>query len=186
MNALKRIVEDIKQGENLDLYLTIATALIVAGLNLLSITPPNLLDSLMLAIFAIIASSLIGNRHRLDKIQKQLGETRKEGILKGYPDNELENDIERANELWVIGVHAAFLRHFRTHVETKIKKGKNVRVLLVDPDGHACLMVAARNPGTLSLEREQANIRASLNDLMDLKRVAPSKLQIRVIDDPLM
>jgi hypothetical protein len=110
VRALKRIFDDIKQGENLDLYLTIAVALIVAGLNLLSITPPDLLNSLMLAIFAIIASSLVGNRHRLENIQKQLGETNKEEILKDYPDDELMRDIERANELWIIGVHAGFFK----------------------------------------------------------------------------
>ncbi len=186
MKILQQIVDDIKQGENLDLYLTIATALVVAGLNLLSITPPNLLNSLMLAIFAIIASSLVGNRHRLDRIQKKLGETNKDVILKEYPD-ELENEIERANELWIIGVHAiAFLRSYRSSVEIKLKKGKSIRVLMVDPDGHASSMVAARNPGKLSIEREKANIIASLNDLMELKTIAPSKLQIRVIDDPLM
>jgi hypothetical protein len=79
-----------------------------------------------------------------------------------------------------------FLKSFRAQLESKVKRGRHVRVWLVDPAGHACSMVAARSPGKLSIEREQANIRASLNDLMDLKNTLASKLQIKVIDDALM
>jgi len=185
MKTLQQILDDIKQGENLDLYFTIVAALIVAGLNLFSATSPGLLNSLMLAIFAIIASSLVGNRHRLDEIKNRLGEVNKEIILEEYPD-ELKNELERANEIWVIGVHArSFLRHYHSTVENKLKKGKNIRVLMVDPDGYATAMVAARNPGKLFVESEQAIIRANLSNFSDLKSLAPAKIQIRVIDDPL-
>ena len=64
----------------------------------------------------------------------------------------------------MLGVRLSLLRHYRSHVETKLRKGKCVHVLLVDPNGNACMTVAARNPGTLQPERDQANIKASLDD----------------------
>jgi hypothetical protein len=89
--------------------------------------------------------------------------------------------------MWIFGVHVnSILRHHRTAVEDKLRNGKTVRVLLVNPFSAACEMAAARNTGIPSTERERANIIANLNDLCELRKTAPDKLQIRVIDDPLM
>lgn len=140
-----------------------------------------MLNSLSLAIFALIASAILGNRHRLEDIQDKLNLANESVITDEYPESR-DDDIERATEIWWLGVHAmAFLRRDRKLLQEKLKKGNKIRILLVDPNGTACSMVAARNPGKISFEREKVNILASLQDLSDLKTIAPENLEIRVI-----
>jgi hypothetical protein len=186
MKYLQRIFDDLKNGENIDLYLTIIAAVLVAILNLVGFASSTLLNSLSLAIFALIASAILGNRYRLDDIQDKLNRSNEPPLTDEYPQSR-DGDIERATEIWWIGVHAmAFLRRYRKTLQEKLKNGDKLRVLLVDPNGMALSMVAARNPGKISFERERANIVASLQDLYDLKSIAPQNMEIRVIDDPLM
>lgn len=186
MNSLKRILEDIKRGENIDLYLTVVMAIVVAVLNLFGFASSALLSSLSLAIFALIASAILGNRHRLDDIQDKLITDGGTKITDTYPESR-DEDVANASEIWWFGVHAiVFLRKYRKVIEQKIKKGIKVHVLLVDPDGKSLGMVAARNPGKPSTDREKASILTSLSDLCELKAIAPAKLEIRIIDDPIM
>jgi hypothetical protein len=183
---LQRIADDLKRGENLDLFVTIVGALIVAIMNLFGVAPQGWMDTLGLAVLALLASSILGNRHRLDDIQKKLRQSGGDNVLKEFPP-ELEDDLERASEIWLFGVHVLGpLRFNRSVLENNLIRGNLIRVLIVDPKGVAPSMTAARAPGKLSVERERASILANLDDLCELKKIAPSKLEIRVIDDPIL
>jgi len=68
MVFLKRILDDIKHGENIDLYVTVILAIIISILNAIGLANSALLSSISLAILALLASAILGNRHRLDDI----------------------------------------------------------------------------------------------------------------------
>jgi len=185
MRSLHRVFEELKRGENIDLYVTVVVALIVAILNLFGIAPQNWLSSLNLAVLALLASAILGNRQRLEDIQENLTQTAESDISLDFP-SELDSDLDRASEVWLMGVHvSSTLGHKYAVLESKLQEGATIHALIVDPDGAACAMAAARHPGRLFVERERALITASLNGLCDLKMIAPDKLEIRIIDNPL-
>ena len=188
MKPFERIIEDIERGENIDLYVAVVAAIIVAILNFFGVTSQSLINSLSLALFALIASTILGNRHRLEDIRRMLEQSGKAKIVKDYPREQFDEDIANASEIWLFGVHlVGTLRHHRNTLEARLRKRKLVRVLVVDPNGAACAMAAARNPGKGSwLERERASIVTTLSELCELRKTSPGRLEIRIIDDPLM
>ena len=62
MRFLRRIWDDIKQGENLDLYLTVLAAIVLAILNLAGFAVSSVVNSFSLAILALLAVAMLGNR----------------------------------------------------------------------------------------------------------------------------
>ncbi len=188
MVFVKRILDDIKCGENIDLYVTVILAIFISILNAIGIGNSALVNSLSLAILALLATAILGNRHRLDDINGKLDKGDDRQINTQFPDT-ITDDFERASEIWIVGVYAnsALKYRYRTIIQEKLKRGGcTVKILLVDPNSPACEMAAARVPGKLSVERERANILASLNDLCDLIKINPSNIEVRVVNDPLM
>ena len=186
MRAFRRIWKDIQQGENIDLYVTVAIALFLAVLNITGFAPQTWVAPLTLAVLALLAIATLGNRHRLEAILERTAQTAEKVFLEHYPP-ELERDLERASELWVLGVNlSATLKYNYTLFKEKLERGDSIKVLVVNPDGAACAMAAMRYPGRVDVERERTLIRSTLNDLCDLlKKVPNSKLEFRTIEDPL-
>jgi len=132
MVFLKRIVDDIKRGENIDLYVTVILAIIVSVLNAIGIGNSALQNSLILAVLALLASAILGNRHRLDDINEKLDKDSDNQINSDVPASALD-DFKRASEIWIVGVNAnAALKYsYRTAIQEKLKKGEStVKVLL--------------------------------------------------------
>lgn len=182
MKTLQRLWEDLKRGENLDLYITVLVAFIVAFLNIFDIAPQNLLVSITLAVLALLASALLGLRHRMDDLNQKISTTGEMDIQVEFPAN-IQNDLENASEIWLIGSHLTGpIRHYFTLFENKLRQGKTIKVLVHDPESSACLMSAYRSPGKTYIEREKASILATLGTLGELKKIAPKRLEIRIID----
>jgi len=71
MRALQQIWEDVRQGENIDLYLTIVVALVLAAANILGWAPSTWLAPITLAVLALLAVSNLKNRHMLESILQE-------------------------------------------------------------------------------------------------------------------
>lgn len=65
MKFFKRIWLDIQNGENADVYLTLALALIVGVASIFASDP---LTSLTLAVLALLTYSVLGNRRRVEEL----------------------------------------------------------------------------------------------------------------------
>ena len=55
MKLLNRIWQDVRRGENIDLYLTISIAIILSLLNILNLANPILVESVTLAVLGLLA-----------------------------------------------------------------------------------------------------------------------------------
>lgn len=62
MSVLEGIRNDLKQHRNLDIYLTIVTALIVSALSFFDLVPAGEVTSLLLAVLAVLAFSALQTR----------------------------------------------------------------------------------------------------------------------------
>ena len=62
MKIFRSIWRDIRSGQNLDAYITISIALVVAVLGVTGFAPQNVVFSAILAVLALVATGLSVNR----------------------------------------------------------------------------------------------------------------------------
>lgn len=185
MRVLSRILHDIKRGENIDLYVTVAVALGLAALNLMGIAPETWIAPITLAILGLLAISTLGSRYRFEESLQKFTQSIDTFFLEEFPTS-FKNDFEVASELWLVGVTLSrTVKTYYSDLERKLSKGDTVKVLLVSPEGAAAEMAETRVYGRSDVERTRREIRGILQDLCDLRQIAPDKLQIRTIQNPL-
>lgn len=177
MQMLRRIGEDVRQGENIDLYLTVVVAITLALLNVLGLAPQSLIPPLTLTVLSLLAVNLLVNRRKVESAEKW--------FVDKFPDD-WEKQLEDSSELWIFGINLArTITSYFSLFERKLKRGGTIKVLLVDPHGAAMKMSAARR-AQLNYEAENlAFIRTSLKGFCELRGIAPDRMEIRTIDHPL-
>lgn len=186
MKQLHRVWEDIQHGENVDLYVAVPLAILIAILGIFGITSPQLVSSITLIILGLLASSLLANRHAVQELSQRLVQTSETIFFKDLADTNVEPDFESADDLWLVGVSlTTIIRIHYSIMERKLRAGQTIKALLVHPDGPAIEMAEIRAYGQPNIERARDEVRNALEDLCALKRVAPSKLEIRTIQHPL-
>jgi hypothetical protein len=185
MKALRRIWQDIRRGENIDLYLTVTLAFGVGILGILGAAPQAWVASITLAGMGVLAVAALRSEHRSAELAGQLDRLSETFFQDEFPAN-LKDDFLQADEAWLVGVNLArTVKTYYPDIEVKLHAGQRVRALLVQPDGPAAEMADGRVYGRSNPERMRAEIRATLDDLSELRRIAPDRLEIRTIQTPL-
>jgi hypothetical protein len=183
MKFLKTIWKDLRQGENIDLYLTIIAALGISILNLTGLTPEKWIPTITLAVLALLAVTNLVNRHKLDEVILQQQTT--EQFTEKFPAS-VNNDIKSAKELWLVGyVLGRTLMDNLGVIEEKLAQKKNVKVLLFNPDSDAMQHFCASMSFPISPEETQKRINSSLETLKSMSQVTkkhPGRLEVRLID----
>jgi hypothetical protein len=187
MHTLQRIWNEIRRGENIEVYLTIILA---AGLSIATITgdysPSNeTLTAILLGILALLAITNLKGRHALEQLSEKLSDSIKPAFLEEFPPS-LNEDIISASELWLIGVSLSrTIRNNFSELERKLQKGHKIKFLLVNPDGHASEIAATRPYPRTEVEQTRRQIRDSLDYLCKLKAVSAKNFEVRTIENPL-
>jgi hypothetical protein len=185
MGILKHIREDIRRGENIDLFVTVIVATGLVVLNLIGVAPQTWIAPLNLAILGLLAIAMLGNRYKVEEVLKNLNQE-SSSLFQEKFSSELESNFEKSKELWLVGITLGrTIKTYYSLLERKLARGDHVRVLLVDPNGVGCEMAEMRVYGRPNVERNRAEIRGNLGDFCDLAKVTPDKLEIRTINYPL-
>ncbi len=187
MRILDEIWRDIRNGENIDLYLTVLIALGVAILSLLGINVSSFIAPLTLATLGLLAISSLVNRRRLEEIQHKQAQSMI-GIFTNEFPSEFRSHFESGKEIWLIGVTLGrTIKNNYTKLEEKLRQGHNIKVLVVHPIGAPIAMAATRNyaPSYRDPEARAVETKASLQLFCNLKKVNPDGLEIRTIKYPL-
>jgi hypothetical protein len=186
MKFLKIVWNDLRQGENIDLYLTIVAALGISILNLTGLASEQWIPTITLAVLALLAVTNLVNRHKLDEVILQ--QQTAEHFIEKYPAS-VSNDIKSAKELWLVGyVLSRTLMDNLGVSEEKLAQKKNVKVLLFNPDSDAVLHFCASMSFPISPEETKRRITSSLETLKSMSQVAKKqsgRLEVRLIDHPL-
>ncbi|MEO1208312.1 MAG: hypothetical protein AAFX78_02105 [Cyanobacteria bacterium J06638_20] len=182
---MKRILNDIKRGENLDLYLTIPAAVLVGVLNLLGIVSPALVAPLTLIVLGFITITILGSRYRVEQLADKLMPSVQTIFSEKSPSN-LDQDIENALDVWLIGIlHSKHARDWYSVIEKKLQKGHSVRILTVHPDPVILEFTEMRVYGFGNVKIKCSDIEAGLETFCSLKKLSPNNLLIRTIHYPL-
>lgn len=185
MSYLKRVWEDLRRGENIDLIVTVIIALGLAILNIAGLTPGTLIAPLTLAVLGLLAVATLGNRYKLEESLETLNRTHT-GLFDDKLPASIESEMRNAHDLWLVGVTLnRTVNTYYTLLEQKLSRGDRVHVLIVRPDGHSVEMLAMREyKERYNVDRFRSLIQNSLDDLCSLQQRF-QKLEVRVIDYPL-
>ena len=185
MQSLRRVWADIRQGENIDLYVTALIAISLAGFNVVGIAPQSWITSITLAVLAVLIVAELGNRHRLEAVLQQTDQGLR--FLEEYPPKEtLRNKIENAQELWLVGINLGrTIRDYYPDLEKMLKRGGSVQVLVMKPDGDAIKTSVERSYRGVKPKEARRTIRETLASLCVLHAIRPGGIRICTLDYPL-
>ena len=187
MKYFLQIWEDIKQGENIDLYVTVPIAVSLAILNIIGAVSSQLLEPITLIILSLIAISLLGNRNTVRKLSREIAQNADAVFHTEFPLS-FKRDIEQAKEVWLVGITLTdTIRNNYSILEQKLRIGHTIKVMLVHPDSPAIEMAEYRNYRQADAMRARREAADSLEDLGNLRKVAvtPNNLEVRTIQHPL-
>jgi hypothetical protein len=179
MTPLRRVVSDLRLGRNLDGYLTIAVALIVGVLSYLDIVPTTKVTSLILAVLAVLAFSLITSRAELAEAVTLRLEPRQQ-FLADFPP-ELVQARNSSDDIYLIGVDLA--RTIETSFaafEDRLRSGANIRVLLTDPQADDAAIDTRTQFSRPEITDMRTEIGHALRKLERLKKLTDGRLQVRI------
>jgi hypothetical protein len=182
---MRRIWDDIRSGENIDLYITVIVAIGLAILNVIGVAPQTYLAPITLAVLGLLAITSLGNRYRIEELLQKQVQSTDTFYVEEYPSS-YKNDFETAEELWLIGV--SLRRTFQANypkIEQKLRQGHIIKVLLVHPEGAGLEMAVSRNYARREVEPKSNEIRFNLQLLCDLRKSFPDKIEVRTIQYPL-
>lgn len=185
MQILSRFWQDIRNFENLDLYLTVVLAIGLSILNLLGSASDEYIPAVTLAVLGLLALTSLVNRHRIDDLHQTLTGSPTDLFLEDFPED-LKSNLESASELWLVGVslHRTINFNYAT-LERKLRQGHRVRVLVVHPEGPGVEMAVSRNYTRKEVAVTSNRIRDNLQLLCELRAIAPEHMTIRTIQNPL-
>ena len=182
MKILRYIWNDIRQGENLDLYTTVVAAFLIAILALFNFNVQPLFAPVTLAVLGVLAVAALVNRHRLDEVLAKIAQSQGPKFANTFPDT-FVSSLQQAKDLWVVGF--SLRRTMNNHYslfEQVLKRGGSVKFLLVYPDGQASTMAATKLFPRVGVERYRDQIRTTLEQLCELKRTTAGLMEVRTTD----
>ncbi|MEW5871780.1 MAG: hypothetical protein AB1894_21105 [Chloroflexota bacterium] len=185
MKALRRFWEDIRKGENIDLYIAVFASILLAILAISGLAVQSWIAPLNIAVLALLAYSMLGSRHRMDELFQGLREEAQSIFRKKWPEDDLDLALREAKNAFLIGV--SLRRTFGDYyalLEDKLQRGDTVRILVLDPNSAAVEAIAKRVYKDVSIERSRGSIKDSLRSMHHLKLRTGGKLEIRVTDYP--
>ena len=97
---------DLRRGENIDVYVTIVVALVVAVLNLVGLFPASGLTSLVLAVLGLLAISGLTTRARLDQLRDVVVQGGPGPAQAAFPAS-YQEDLTKPGDIWLIVSRAA-------------------------------------------------------------------------------
>ncbi len=183
MKLLHQIVQDLRQGENIDLYVTLLVAIVLTFLNVLGIAPQSWLIPLTLAVLGLLTVTILGNRQRLDALLEKMPQQSQNSLLIDEFPADMPERIQNSSELWMLGISLSnTLIKFYQVFEKQLKRGGRIKVLLIDPEGTSCGMSASALYPSATVDQNRMLINRSLELLYELEKSTQGKLEIRVID----
>ena len=183
MKDIQKIIDDIQKGQNIDLYVTVLMASVLAILNLFGLIPANGFKSFMMLAMAVLAYAILGHRHSLEQVYGEVANNKKIfDFLPEFPST-FQQKLKDSKEVMIIGTHVSSLltSNYQIFVE-KLKKGDSLKFLLMTPDGDASKMAIMRFPGVMDSNHENSRIKASINTLLELKKITPNNIEIKTLD----
>lgn len=159
-NIINVIVNEIRQGENIDLYVTILLALVVAILGIFQVAKFDVVAGAILATLALLASAMLSSRRATrdmklanNKLQETMDDLKlqleqpayiSDLILQGYPD--FASQLQSAKRVSVLGaVLSSTVSRYNSEFVRILNRGGTLRFVLSEPTPEVFAMQSVRS-----------------------------------------
>jgi hypothetical protein len=182
MKWLQRLRTELRSGENLDMYLAVAGAIILGGLNLTGVIDSNHISGAILALLGLLAIGHLTTRARLENLRDAMSHVNTSQYLLSFPPSYAE-DLKAVGDIWLFGVtRRATINDFYHQLGERLRAGKRVRVLLVAPGSPAAQLAARRIRRSFNIDR---SIGESIDLIKELHSEGPDFLELRLTEQEL-
>ncbi len=179
MRLLKNIWDDIRHGENIDLYLTVAASITISVLGLLNVTDIDLAVSLTLAVLALLAFASLQSRHQIENILEN--QERLQFIFSERSPVSMDR-LRRAksiahNGITLVGTSNTLLGIF----SDCIMKGGSVRLIVVDSDDMSMQVAAQRFVKHQDVNRLRREAQHALDNFSSMLERYPDNFEVKTL-----
>lgn len=184
-------LKDLKNRQNLDLYLTLGIALVVSILGITGASQ-ELLFSAILAVLALLSFNLLQNRRDDDELKTTLNRlapstnSSDQFFQTSFNPYSLREGILVAREAFFWGVSLSITVPALDHaIEQGLKQGLNVKFLIIEPNSSAARMAAFRNWYRRNEDEVNSIAQETLLRLSKIEALSaswPGSLEIRTVD----
>lgn len=197
INHIKNIIKEVKNGENLDLYLTITLSVIVAVLGIIGITQFQILSAAILAVLGLLANSLLANRRNTSNVKDATNDLRAEIqtlksnflsldnpsiflLQKGFPD--FSQEFHSATRISILGasLHSTTIRYYSDY-EKALRRGAYLRVIASEPSPNLLEMLAFRTYALKDSKLLGRSIKDHLSLFQGLSSLSSGKCETKTI-----
>jgi hypothetical protein len=185
----KRALVEIRNRQNLDLYINLLVCSILVGLGLVGVVSSNILFAGILATLLLSVVNNLNTRSVVENIGNSIDAiaTSKSGGLTSelWDDAKGAKKIESATQVSCMAIAGyTYINANAQHFKRMLRRGGKARFLLVDPFGQAMTMAVARNFGAAkSMDHQVTLVRLSLEKLKEIVDEGnPERLEVKLID----
>jgi hypothetical protein len=141
----REIIKDMRNGENIEIYITEIICLVVVVLGFCDKVPSSIVTAVILFAIGVLLYDVPANKSLFRKLYKFLQDTEARWEAKAYfkdrseYDNSFEATISNAEEVYFLGpsLMSVWSRSQYIREEKLTKQGANIRILVLDPESSA-------------------------------------------------
>jgi len=185
MRLLKEMWQDIRQGANIDLYLTVGAAILCLLLQLVGVPIQQYLPAIMLALLTLVSINMLANRKQLEDLITT-SKTTQSGILSHTFPPDFQHNLDKVDSLWIIGVSAARLivEDYPQQIRRILRRNGCVNILIVDSNSPAYGIATTRDVLS-NTDYQISRTKATISTVSVFKKENPGKVQLRTTKYPL-
>jgi hypothetical protein len=145
---IKKAVQDLSSGRNLEYYITLAFIFIILALDIFNLASPDVLTNITLAVLALVVSTSLSTRESLEELSNKLTKTHSADDFFWTAKRSIEPDLSQAKYIGIAGaILSRTLRDYSAILEERLRVGSTVRIILMDPMSTAPDQAVLRSKG---------------------------------------
>jgi hypothetical protein len=198
MKKIKQIFIEIQKGENLDIYVTLVLAIVVAILGIIGIVGFDVLGATILATLGLLSASHLENRRMnaelitaTTKLNTELIElkhlarnesTVTDVLTQGYPDLSQEILLAKCVKVLGIGLSSTSSRYY-SQFSQLLRNGGKLKVIATENLPHLIELMAFRSRSARDTETQIHTYQGNLARIKSLIQLSsnPDNVQLRTI-----
>lgn len=140
---LKALVDDLRTGSNLEIYIASLIGAVVAGLGLFGVIEPEVLSATVLLVLSVVSWSLLTTRRHMDMVASSADEIAHQlaainprlapeiSLRLEYPD--FTPLLAKSSSIAILGSSLSSITHYWTAFEEALSRGATLRLLVNEP-----------------------------------------------------
>lgn len=184
--ALKHLMNDIKQGENIDIYITLFLSVALAIFGVFGVFQATILSAGILATLSILTYTTLTTRRTLNDVSQTITSLQSVADI-GLKDREtldpFKKRITGVNTVWLLGPSLVNVLSPNDYLfKEKIRNGGEIQVLIFNPESLHLPIIAeqvGRRPDSVKMD-----IKKSLDICRDLTQggLGVGKFEVRLTE----